>query len=756
MLSVKSRQRLLLLALAACISFTVGYGTVAKAFPTPYWRGYFYNVLDSNGLEVLPPWGGPSGCQGDGLALPMWVNTASEFINFIGCKLGGSAQNHIGAAFIMATMTGMSNPNPGTTEFNEFAARVNYAASQGWIDFGASVGCILPNTYYQDGPRDIAAYGGCGSGGGNAVIFYGGAQPYIIKRFCANPVGSMTPIADDINFNMSGSSSVNDTTVSPNQTISFTHSLTNGGPTGSASINWTTQSAPGAGGPWSNVTSGNAGTFTNGQNKPNIGNENVTVPSGAAANSQICRRILWSPDTHTGGSEASAPACATVQYNFDLTPTINVSITGPDGPVTGSVAEPGDTITFTYAVNNTGTTASQPMTCTYRRAQHTGYSVAAPTTVFTPAGATCAPFPPLANTTSATEPSVPANPANASICRSFTISPVTVGGGTRSAQACVHVAAKPYARVYGGDVVAGGGIQTSTGVCSSNSGAAVIGWNRRGGGPAFAGAGAQYGIYAMSRIFDFAAGLGNPASSPTTATKPSGLSFANTSTNVANGNFGGSFGSVPCMTDYYGRRPAATTTLPATIGAMTSGIYGGSANTNIYFGGPNQNIDTGEKITVYVDGNAYINTNILYAGAWNSNTIPSFQMVVRGDIFIDLAVNRLDGQYVAQPRADGTGGRIYTCASTLSSPSMYTPLTLTSSLGSQCANKLTVNGSFVAKQVHLLRTVGSLRASTAGEASSSANIAEVFNYNPALWISQPTSTGGVSQYDAINSLPPVL
>lgn len=753
-----------MLFLVAAVSFTIGYGAVAKAFPTPYWRGYFYNAYDSSGLEVLPPWGGPSGCSGDGWALPGWVDTPNEFTNFIVCKLGGNSQNHIGAAFIISTMSGMRNSNPGAAEINEFRARVNYASSQGWINFNASVGCILPNTYYQDGPRDVAAYGGCATGPGTAIVMYNGnGGYYVIKRFCANPLGNMSPLHDDQNFNMSGRTTVTNQTNAarganpfPGDRLIFHHYVRNNGPTVTSPTNiWAIaermEPAPQA----VVAGAGNFGPF--GIGEVNVYNTTVDVPAGTVPGTRYCQRVGYDPVNAVGGRNGrGGTVCATVAYNYSLNPSINIQINGINGPVTGTnIAEPGDTINFTYAVNNTGTTVSQTVTCTYRQATYTGYNQTQPVTAFTPGGANCAPtrtFPYGANTTVATELGVPANTPNTSICRSLTITPTTATGGTRTTTppACVFVAAKPYTRVYGGDVSAGGGLvisPSSPTSCVQSAGAAVIGWNRRAGG-AYAGAGVQFAAYAMSTIFDTASALGNGGGAAT----PIGLSFRNTSTNVTNGNFGGSLGTTTCIPDYYSRRPASPLvppTGPNAITNMVTGIYGSTARE--YYSGT-ADISPGERIVVYVNGDAYINANIRYTGTWTSANIPSFQLIARGNIYIDRNITQLDGLYVAQA-SGGSGGIIYTCADTAT---LYVPLPLVGQLGSRCNTKLTVNGGFVARQVQLIRTRGTLRQSAAGETSAGGNMSEVFNYNPSLWIPQPAAPPGAADYDAINSLPPIL
>lgn len=746
-----TRKKLLLLLAVAAVSFAVGYGTVAKAFPTPYWYGYFYNRFDSNGLEVLPPWGGPGGCQGNGWAIPSWVNTPSEFTNYIVCKLSGNNQNHIGAAFIISTMTGMKNPNPGAAEINEFVARVNYAASQGWINFGAGVGCVLPNTYYQDGPGDVAGYGGCPSGPPDAITFWNGSSYYIIKRFCANPVGSMAPLHDNLDFNMSATAAVNNSSPIPGNTIRFDYTVRNNGPTDTSPTHiwWAAvNTLSGA----QTIAGHDSGTYWVG--RVDALSENVTIPPGTAPGTQYCRRVDVVPANTSGVYTFSPVVCATVRYDFSLTPSINAVITSTGGPITGNVAEPGDTIAFTYAVNNTGTTVSQSVTCTYKGVTNPGYNQTPPSAVFTPGGANCPPprtFPYGANTTTATEPAVPAATSNTTICRSFTVTPATPAGGTRTANACVLVAVKPYARTYGGDISAGGGLVTTPSAptsCAQNSGAAIIGWNRRAGG-SYAGAGVQYAAYALSTIFDTATSLGNAGG--TVAPVPAGLAFSNSSTNVANGIFGGSFGSVACVQDYWSTKPASPSPLPAALGAgLATGAYG--ATGSIQLGGGS--VNPGTKVSIYVDGNLFIGSNITYAGSggWTSGTVPMLRVVVRGNIFISRGVTQLDGLYVAQPNG-ASGGIIYTCALPAAP---FTPMTLTGTLASQCNPKLTVNGGVVAKQLWLLRTLGTLRSANAAEASSSGNIAEVFNYNPMLWISQPNDASTASEYDAITSLPPVL
>jgi hypothetical protein len=432
--------------------------------------------------------------------------------------------------------------------------------------------------------------------------------------------------------------------------------------------------------------------------------------------------------------------------NFNLNPIVNAAVNGsaPSGP-----AEAGDTITFNYQVQNTGNTASADnISCTITGNIRSGYYTG-------PGGASsgtpatnCPRSFPRSSTSSvtATTETIVAT-ANTTVCRTLTVTPVTQSGGTRNATQCIAVAAKPYMQVYGGDISAGDGLETAPSTCTNNNNAAIVGWNKRNVSSAgYAGAGAQYAAFALNAITDFATAQANTG----TVTKPSGFSFANTTTSPTTGNFGGNFGSATCTTDYYSQRPTTTQPLSSVIHGTV--IYGASGLTTF----PGGTLSAGDRWTIYVDGDLYVAGNIAFPASWTTATAPYLQVVVRGNIYISGSVTQLDGNYIAQVNpATGTGGTIATCATSTgpyatAAGAFYTP----------CNNKLTVNGSFTANSVMLMRTANSLNQSNAAETSGSNRAAEQFNYNPALWMVQPaptsTGSGRVDNYDAITSLPPVL
>lgn len=761
-------KKMAVLAVGASLAFAFGYGAVANAWPffgRNEYYGYFLNNNDPYGTNVWPADSDTAGCAAaSGNALPNSIDNATELINFVKCKLNSNNSSttyrnaeRTGAAFIIQTMIGLNTTRPPTAaQIAEWEARVNYASMMGWITWNTTFSYSI-NSYWQGtgsggNYNDDALYDNAGSGA--AIVFRnaGGTIIYAIRKQCANPVGNANtaPLPNNPDFNMSGVSRVSspgvpeaqNITVAAGSTVTFRHTLTSSGATSPVTIDWGTYSQ-------TNTlnNSGNAGSFTAGQSKDVGGQVINNIAAGVH-----CRYVRWDPDTSAGGAESSSMACVTAVADYDLNPSINIQING--GATPGNYAEPGDTVTFTYAVNNTDTNASPSTPCyIYGLSRDGHYTIPNPIDTVSdagyapPAGVPGCPrvFPGSSTTTLGSE-NVTAV-LNKSICRSLVVDPATPAGGARGVEVCAYVASKPYARTYGGDVSAGGGLASSPGSCSLDNDASIIGWNKRSAG-SWAGAGVQFAAYAMRTIFDTTTSIGNGAGS---APVPSGLAFSNVGAATFNGIVGVSLGSVDCVDDYYATKPSTTSSIPASVAAMTSGSYSGTGN--IQLGGGNI-INPNNRISVYVDGNVFISNNIVYAGTWDVGTMPMFRLIVRGNIYIDNDVAQLDGLYVAQPNG-ATGGNIYTCA--LAADPFNPMLPTHSSFLTQCDNnKLTVNGAFVAKQVQLLRTIGTLRSSNATEAASSGSIAEVFNYSPAMWIPQPSSSSGTPEYDAISSLPPVL
>lgn len=339
------------------------------------------------------------------------------------------------------------------------------------------------------------------------------------------------------------------------------------------------------------------------------------------------------------------------------------------------------------------------------------------------------------------------------VCQTVTIRPTagtidTVGnivsdnGVTQeSPEACERVIAKPYFRVYNSDVSAG--FIVCPGWTSSISNGTIIAYNNDTG----KGSGTQLAAFAINQINGFTSATGRT----TAPVPPKGLTFSN----VGGGPYGSGFGSGFCAHDYFGTRPGGLSVPPGgsnvDLGATPSGDYEYAGNLQV--GG---NLASGKKVTLYVDGDVFISSDILYSGPWATvNDIPNFSLVVKGNIYIAHTVSNIDGLFVAQPNG-GSGSQIYTCAFTAGPTTFVAPTS--AQLATDCnANQLTVNGAFIASRVRLLRTKGSMKDSSNGEPRTSGTIAERFIFSPEAWLSSSINPGsGVEPYEAITSVSPVL
>lgn len=352
---------------------------------------------------------------------------------------------------------------------------------------------------------------------------------------------------------------------------------------------------------------------------------------------------------------------------------------------------------------------------------------------------------------------------------------------------CDKVINEPYAHFTGNDLSAGGGFGQS---CNQEQAGNIYTYNESNGAPisgGYGGSGTQFGAEAMNII----SGLGSASLRNSSPTGVNGLTFANNDPHIGgsqpartNGGYLGSYSNM-CVPDYWSDKPGslAMSTLNAATagGGATQQYYKPSSGTLTLNSGTIANT---VNQTIFVDGNVHITgSGITYSNAARNNVsdIPSFYLIVKnGNIHIDSSVTQLDGAYIAQPDTTSPAtiaktGIINTCyIGTISAVNNVYP---------NCKNQLVVNGAFVANKVLLARSYSSLRYSqngehnlggypshscghigfdvpNAGSANASDCAAEIFNFSPELYLSQPAINArfGVSteKYDAITSLSPVL
>ena len=352
-----------------------------------------------------------------------------------------------------------------------------------------------------------------------------------------------------------------------------------------------------------------------------------------------------------------------------------------------------------------------------------------------------------------------------------------LAGATSSAtddSNCATVVNKPTFQSNAGGLSAGGNFPDS-GTCSG--GGTLGGYTNDIAAPF--GSGAGLAAIGLTKIVGVSSGKGSTIQSAG-ASGASWLNFSNTTppltTSTDSPALGGAFGGTHCFTNP--AKPDGTPNdLGSTVtlglpGGLLSGAHAGGSISNLSSGFPG--LKAGHNVALYVTGDVYISSNIAYflpvpwsfsPGSAGSSTVPSFTLVVTGgNIYIAPGVTQLDGIYVAKA-TNATNGKIYTCGTPVSS---FAPMPI-SSLYTSCNNQLTINGAFVANQVKLMRTYGSLRNDRAGAPGPCANAgipstlgtcsAEVFNFSPELYLSnQPIKKqgNGANVFDALTSLPPVL
>ena len=334
------------------------------------------------------------------------------------------------------------------------------------------------------------------------------------------------------------------------------------------------------------------------------------------------------------------------------------------------------------------------------------------------------------------------------VCQRITVSPA-VGTAdpsgviasqvlpSQSSEACERFLHKPYSKVFGGDVSAGAGFGVG---CPVDPEAGLVGFNRL--DPTTlgnSGAGTQLAAMALGQILDYSSSqIVTPANSKS-------LSFANAGGGYASSAFGGDLNaaSAVCAPDYF---------------AEATGVLTG----DVVIAG--RTLLAGQRQTIYVDGNAFIANDINYGPAnyADPSQIPSFRLIVRGNIYVRPDVDNLSGLFVAQPNpaSPATTGRFYTCGAQewVGNPGRFLPDPAQTNI--PCNSNLTVYGAVAADMIKLLRSPGTISQSNVGERYNTAygfeeGPAERFIFSPEMWLNGAIPAGGGS-YDSINVLPPIL
>lgn len=361
-----------------------------------------------------------------------------------------------------------------------------------------------------------------------------------------------------------------------------------------------------------------------------------------------------------------------------------------------------------------------------------------------------------------------------------------------------HADTKPYFKVYGADIFAGGWFNNGSTACSTalgsnyqdsdttgatdRNGGIVTFTKSSGSGNPLGGSSGQYGVFALGAI-DGNFNSGNGFYSDSTkkgSVKADSLTFSNNNSDDFGGSFQWAKGTSPhtragnCIPDYYspttsgGKRDSTAkefdaSSIPGWYGASGQFWYKNIANdpTPLNLISAPLTVGAGQHFTVFVNGNVFIGSNITYANNSTPDTVPKFALVVNGSIYVGPGVTQLDGLYIAQPNPatanpmQADTGVFWTCHLNSTAP-------VDDALPNTCSQRLTVNGAVIAKQVQFMRSAGSdvpSATTTASENLSAQNSSETFNFTPEMIMGGPffnPTPVTTLKIQSLISLPPIF
>lgn len=639
------------------------------------------------------------------------VNNANDFINLMGGMLwGGNPDDVQGAAFTIDTMLGSWGWDFGTVQagvdharnvFNIWVATVRYYDANGWVNWNQYVNYWAP---FQNSllsrwvAREDIFYMKQQNESQWTIVFNNpNGSNYMIKKNCGNLVGSPTGLYIPPMYQINGRTTVSTPTVLPGGFVSFSSFLNNSGPDFAPNISFNHKDAA-TGNP---IVSGNTGLPPG---EYDVADEALVVPPGTPFGTNICRFVDFAPASNGIGYGAGPPTCTQVVAQYSLTPTVTVN---------SPTAQQNDTVTFTYAVNNSGPTQSDNVSCTeIGNTRPSGYAPLPQQDVartadpgYVPPGDSCPQVFSPGSTNIATETVNVGNLAPGQLlCRSLVVNPRDQNGGPRtSAETCVVIAKTPYVRFLGGDVWAGGGF-SEVGNCTNASNIHTVQPHQL-SDSSVAGSVSEYGAFALGAITNF-----GTASKALFGAQGKALTFSNMLNDGSLGKYGAPQHCVNDFISAFNNKPVDNPAQPASINLAIQGSGTWHLSGDRTFSGA---VQTGSQQIYLVDGNVTISNDITFPATYSGpGDIPLLMIIAKGSINVLGNVKQMDGVY-------STADVLHTCDQHVGTLTVNT-----------CNQQLIVNGAVVAKQLNLRRTYG---------ADGNAPIpqkqpGEIFNMNAELFL----------------------
>lgn len=305
---------------------------------------------------------------------------------------GADYRNKVGASYIVHSMLGyqqnFTDPHTGspakdakivvtTDEWDDLLARMQ-ATDISISNSYAPTSDVGMNTNIDVFRVDY------GYGSGDSYIIFKekgtGTILYAIKQLCANPDGSLPDGLPAQNWEVDASAVVKVTKTSPGETITWTHTVTNNGPTKTdRDVIYYYQHSDGL-----STAQGTNQTFASGK-APSVSNsyDSYHTITQADVGKTLCRRTYATPRSVNNGvvnngPDVSTPACVFIPYNWKIT----VSAEAKVGGATATTASPGEKIIWTHTATNNGPTKTdRPIAYSYQNSDGLGTGTGTSTSI---------------------------------------------------------------------------------------------------------------------------------------------------------------------------------------------------------------------------------------------------------------------------------------------------------------------------------------------------------------------------------------
>ncbi|NCU38990.1 hypothetical protein EOL96_08205, partial [Candidatus Saccharibacteria bacterium] len=154
----------------------------------------------------------------------------------------------------------------------------------------------------------------------------------------------------DSNWTTTGSTTVNRATAAPGNTVVWTHTLRNNGPTATGVNVRSSTVGSGFGNAFDGEKNIVNAPMLSGQVRNPVSWQTYTVAPGDVGKT-LCQQLRWTPTNSSGGVNGMTSRCVSVPYSYTLTPQVSA--------IPFDAVEPGTSYTVNSSIANSGPTRSR-------------------------------------------------------------------------------------------------------------------------------------------------------------------------------------------------------------------------------------------------------------------------------------------------------------------------------------------------------------------------------------------------------------